>query len=74
MYTNEESPWIDFVDSSQLTNYILDSGATCHMTPYISDFILGLLVNTDKYIEVPDENFITEIKTGEVQIKWVTIM
>ena len=29
----------DFGDSLQLTNWILDSGATCHMTPDISDFL-----------------------------------
>ena len=29
----------DFGDSSQFTNCILDSGATCHITPHVSDFI-----------------------------------
>ena len=33
----------DFGDSLQLINFILDSGATCHMTPQASDFILGPL-------------------------------
>ena len=33
-------------DSLQLTNCILDSGATCHMTPEISDFIPGSLEDT----------------------------
>ena len=33
-------------DSSQLTNWILDSGATCHMTPEVSDFIPGSLEDT----------------------------
>ena len=28
-----------FIDSSQLTYWILGSGAMCHMTPQISDFI-----------------------------------
>ena len=28
-------------DSLQLTNWILDSGATCHMTPEVMDFIPG---------------------------------
>ena len=27
--------------SLQLTYYILDSGATCHMTPEVSNFIPG---------------------------------
>ena len=29
----------DYGDSSQLTNWILDSGATCHMTPEVTYFI-----------------------------------
>ena len=29
----------DYGDSSQLTNWILDLGATCHMTPEVTDFI-----------------------------------
>ena len=32
-----------FGDSLQLTNWILDSGATCHMTPEVSDFTPGSL-------------------------------
>ena len=33
---------------SQLINWILDSGATCHMTPKVSDFAPNLLVDMDK--------------------------
>ena len=39
MSGNEECHSGNFGDSSQLTNWILDSGATCHMTPEVSDFI-----------------------------------
>ena len=66
--SNEESPRRDIGKSSQLTNWVLDSGATCHMTPGIYDFILGSWVETDKYIEVADGHFFTEKQTGEVQI------
>ena len=38
-------------DSLQLTNWILDSGATCHMTPEVSDFIPGSLEDTDKHVQ-----------------------
>ena len=38
MYSNVESPRRDFGDSLQLTNWILYSGATFHMTLEISDF------------------------------------
>ena len=41
-------------DSSQLTNWILDSGATCHMTLEVTDFIPGSLEDTGKFIEVAD--------------------
>ena len=44
---NDEFPSVHFGDSSQLTNWILYSGATCHMTPQVSDFILGLLEDTE---------------------------
>ena len=33
MSGNDEIPSRNFGDSSQLTNQILDSGATCHTTP-----------------------------------------
>ena len=35
MYDNDECSSRDFGYSSQLTNSILDSGATCHMTPQV---------------------------------------
>ena len=39
-----ESPRRGFGDSLQLTNWILDSGETSHITSDISDFIQGPLV------------------------------
>ena len=54
----------DYGDSSQLTNWILDSGATCYMTPEITDFIPGLLEDTDKFIEVADGNHVTAKQKG----------
>ena len=52
MSGNDESSSRDFSDSLQLNNWILDSGATCHMTPQVSDFIPGSLEYKDKHIEV----------------------
>ena len=49
----------EYGDISQLTNWILDSGATCHMTPEVSDFIPRTLEDTDKYIEVADGHHVT---------------
>ena len=63
MSTNEEIPRRNYGDISQLTHWILDLGANFHMTPETSDFILGLLVETDKYIKVSDENYVTDKKT-----------
>ena len=37
----DELPSGNFGDSSQFTNCILDSRATCHMKPEVSDFIPG---------------------------------
>ena len=59
MSGNEKSSSRDFVDSFQLTNWILDSGTTCHMTSQVSYFIPGLLEDTDKYIEVSNKNYVT---------------
>ena len=62
MYGNDECPSGSFGDSSQLANWILDSGATCHMKPEVLDFIAGLLEDTDKQIEVADGHHVTAKK------------
>ena len=50
MSSNDERKSEKYGDSLQLTNWILDSGATCHMTPEVLDLIPGLLEYMDKYI------------------------
>ena len=37
MYGNDKISSRYFGDNVQLTNWILDSGATCHMAPQVSD-------------------------------------
>ena len=69
MSGNEKISSRYFGDSSQLTNYILDSGGTCHMTPQVSYFIPGLLEDMDKYIEVADGNYVPEKQKGRVKIR-----
>ena len=69
MSDSGESPSRDFSDSSQLTNWILDSGATCHMMPQVSDFIPGSLYNTDKNIGVMNRNHVTAKQKGQVRIR-----
>ena len=54
-------------DISQLTNWILDPGATFHMTPEIPDFILGSLVKTDKYIKVADGYFVASKRQNNLK-------
>ena len=68
MSSNDEIYGRYFGDSLQLTNWILDPGATCHMTPQVSDFIPGLLDDTDINIEVADGNHVTSKEKGQVQI------
>ena len=43
MSSDDERKSEKYGDSSQLTNWILDLGATYHMTPRVSDFIPGSL-------------------------------
>ena len=63
----------DYGDSSQLTNWILDSGATCHMTSEVTDFISGTLEDTDKFIEVADGHHVTAKKKDQYKYKCATI-
>ena len=69
MSSNDERKSEKYGDSSQLTNWILDSGATCLMTPEVTDFIPGSLEDTDKYIEVADGHHVTAKQKGQVQIQ-----
>ena len=59
---NDKFPSGNLGNSSQLTNYILDSGTKCHTTTEVSYFIPGLLEDKDKHIEVADVNHVTEEK------------
>ena len=62
MYSDDERKSVKYGDSSQLTNWILDSGATCHMTPEVSAFITSSVEDTDKYIEFADGHHVTAKK------------
>ena len=69
MSSDDERKSVKYGDSLQLTNWILDSGASCHMTPEVVDFIPGTLEDTDKYIEVADGHHVTSKQKGKVQIQ-----
>ena len=67
--SDEERKSVKYGDSSQLTNWILNSGATCHMTPEVTDFIPGSLEYTDKFIEVADRHHVTAKQKVSVRIQ-----
>ena len=69
MSVNDEYTSGNYGDSSQLTNWILDYGETCYMTPEVSDFIPGSLEDMDKHIEVADRHHATAKQKGQVRIK-----
>ena len=69
MSDNDECSSENFGDISQLINRILDSVAACHMTPEFSDFIPGLLGDTDKHIEFGDGHHVTEKRKEQAGIK-----
>ena len=69
MSINYKRKSVKYGDSFQLTNRILDSGATCRMIPEVSDFISGSLEDTDKYIEVADGHHVTAKQKGQVRIQ-----
>ena len=73
MSSNDERKSEKYGDSSQLTNWILDSGATCHMTPEVTDLIPGSLEDTDKFIEVADGHHVTAEKKDRYKYKCTTI-
>ena len=66
-YDKRESK--DYVNSFQLTYWILDSGATCHMTPEVTDFIPGSLEDRYEFIEVADRHHVTAKQKDSVRIK-----
>ena len=69
MSDNDKSPSRYFGDSSQLTNWIIYSGGTCHMTPQVTDFIPISLEDTYKHIEVADEHHVIAKQKVQVRIK-----
>ena len=69
MSSDDKRKIVKYCDSSQLTNWILDSGATCHMTLEFTYFIPGSLEDTDKFIEVADRHHVTAKQKSQVRIK-----
>ena len=68
MSSDDKHKSVEYGYSSQLTNWILDSGATWHMMPEVSNFIPGASEDTNKYIEVADGHHETAKQKGQVNI------
>ena len=66
MSSDDELKSGKYGDSSQLTNCILDLGATCHMTPEVTDSIPVSLSDMYKIIEVADRHHVTAKQKGSV--------
>ena len=73
IFGNEESSIRDFGDSLQLTNWILDSGATCHMKPQFSYLFSGSLEDTDKYIKLENGKYVMAKQKVKLKYQCVTI-
>ena len=65
MSGNDEFPSEKIGESQQSTNWVLDYGVTCHMTPEVSNFIPGSLEDTYKHSEVADLHHGTANKMGK---------
>ena len=53
-------------------NWVIDSGATCHMTPYESDFLHETARSIDKVVEVADGHTVPATLCGTVLIYTMT--
>ena len=49
--------------------WVMDSGCTCHMTPYMDDFVAGSMITTSWIIEVADSNIVPAKLQGSVRMK-----
>ena len=67
MSGNDESFSVNYGDSFILTNWILDLGATFHITPQVSNFLTGLLEDKDKYIEIADGGQVMVKQKGQLK-------
>ena len=73
MSSNDERSSEKYGESLQLTNWILDLGATCHMKSEVSYFIPGSIEDTDKYIEFADGHHVMAKKKVKYKYKCATI-
>ena len=72
MSVNDKNTSRDFGDSFQLTNWILDPGATHYMTPQVLYFISYSLEDTYKHIEVVDGHHLMVKQKYKFKLKRAT--
>ena len=60
---------IDILLVHDLNNWVMDSGATCHMTPYKNDFVNDSKNSEDKVVEVVDGYTVPAKSSGTIIIK-----
>ena len=73
MSSDDQRKSVKYGDILKLTNWVLDSGATCHMTSEVSDFILGTLEDTDNTLKLQTEITSRRNKKVKYKYKCVTI-
>ena len=69
MSSDDERKSGEYGDSSQLNNWILDSGATCHMMPEVMGFIPGSLEYMDPGMESETYGVMWLIKVENTQLR-----
>ena len=62
---------IEPTEVNDLNNWILDSGCTCHMTPYPTDFLPGSLEVEDKLVEIADGFTVPATQSGTILMEVV---
>ena len=54
--------------ANDLANWVMDSGCTCHMTPFKEDFIPGTECTENRVVEVADGFTVPAVLSGTIEI------
>ena len=60
--------------SCDLSNWVMDSECTCHMSPYRSDFEPDSLISENRIVEIADGNTVPANLSGTINMQVHTIM
>ena len=53
---------------NDLSNWVMDGGCKCHMTPILSDFLPNTFVHENKLVEVADNSSIPAESSGNIHL------